>query len=347
MKIAFILYPDVIISNRSNGIRSQAEMWAKELSNLGHDVALVNTWGNYNWKDFDVIHFFKGGAWMPKLAKKISEINPNIIWSPIIDPYQNLSFNDKLKEVLVKIISCGLFRTNVYYERINSRLVKAIIVRTNYEKCYVNEYLNFSKEKTHIIHLCCSPYVRYDIDSSFVKEDFCLHISSIYQKRKNVINLVKAAKKYGFNLVLAGNKGTCEQFSFLEHEIDNAPNIKVLGFVSEDEKIDLYRRAKVFALPSTNEGVGIVALDAAFYGCEIVITNIEGPKEYYDSKCKEVDPHDVDQIGKAIVGFLKGEYIFQPMLKKYLSSKYTPEITMKELIDVYERVRNQEIINNT
>lgn len=46
------------------------------------------------------------------------------------------------------------------------------------------------------------------------------------------------------------------------------------------------------------EGVGIVAVDAAIYGCEIVITNIGGPKEYYDNMAYTVNPYNIDDIGK-------------------------------------------------
>ena len=35
MNIAYILYPEVIISGQSNGIRSQAENWAVSLKRLG------------------------------------------------------------------------------------------------------------------------------------------------------------------------------------------------------------------------------------------------------------------------------------------------------------------------
>ena len=50
--------------------------------------------------------------------------------------------------------------------------------------------------------------------------------------------------------------------------IGDSTNIEILGFVSDDELISLYNRAKVFALPSINEGVGLVALEAAVHGLQ-------------------------------------------------------------------------------
>ena len=74
MKIAFILYPDVIISNKSNGIRSQAETWAELLRHEGVYVDLVNNWGNYNWKEYDAIHLFGAGRWLFSFVKRLSEL---------------------------------------------------------------------------------------------------------------------------------------------------------------------------------------------------------------------------------------------------------------------------------
>ena len=166
----------------------------------------------------------------------------------------------------------------------------------------------------------------------------CLHISSIYQPRKNVIRLVDAAKKYGFNLILAGNTGSDEQFRPIKDAIGNASNIEVLGFVSEKEKLELYQKAKVFALPSIQEGVGIVALDAAVLGCEIAITDIGGPKEYYYGKCAEVAPYDVDSIGQGITSLLNGEKQYQPSLSKELIAKYSPGAMANKLVNVYKEL---------
>lgn len=67
MKVAYILYPEVIISNKSNGIRSQAEAWAKILENKGVHVDLVNNWENYDWSHYDAIHFLVIFLlWFPK-----------------------------------------------------------------------------------------------------------------------------------------------------------------------------------------------------------------------------------------------------------------------------------------
>lgn len=330
MKIAYILYPEVIISNKSNGIRSQAETWAELLRTKGHEVDYVNNWGDYNWKEFDVIHFFGGGKWMFPIVKRMSAINPNLCWSPICDPKFSTEFSAKEK---IKRWTSDFLKWDYLYNVKKDPSLKKVLVRTQFEYDYLHKTYGIPQDILTLIPLSYSKYcTSYE---KCKKEDFCLHISSIYQDRKNVVRLIHAANKYNFQLVLAGSKGAEEQFQLIKNAIGDNTNIEVLGFISEEEKIDLYRRAKVFALPSISEGVGIVALDAAYYGCDIVITDIPGPKEYYNGQCIEVNPFDVDAIGKSITRFLNEEVSFQPSLSKYILGTYSPEIIADSVESVY------------
>jgi glycosyltransferase involved in cell wall biosynthesis len=139
--------------------------------------------------------------------------------------------------------------------------------------------------------------------------------------------------KYQFKLVLAGNLRNEQERKQLDSWINGASNIEYKGFVTEEEKLDLYARAKVFALPSTNEGVGIVALEAAAYGCDIVITSLGGPHEYYADMAKVVNPYSMDEIGVAVKDLLGG-CSYQPMLSEYIDYKYSLMAISKELESV-------------
>ena len=114
----------------------------------------------------------------------------------------------------------------------------------------------------------------------------------------------------------------------------------MLGFVKDEELTSLYNRAKVFALPSLNEGVGLVALEAAVCGCNIVITNLGGPKEYYeDGSAEFVNPYDIDDIGKAVLRALDNNNT-QPQLRETLIKKYNVSACVDHLIDLYKQLHN-------
>lgn len=333
MKIAYIIYPFVIYSNKSNGIRSQAITWANMLIAHGHQVDLINNWGDYDWRTYDAIHFFGPGEWSAGLMGAFSSLNKHIFYSPIIDPFHFNRKKEKLKLALA-IKSKFKYHTPFCGEMLPLKAPNHILVRSEFEKQYIQEMYNIEDERITIIPLSISTSIENATLIPHKREDFVLHISSIYQARKNVIRLIQAANKYHFKLVLAGNTGTKEDLNRIKKEIGNNPNIQILGFISEERKIELYSKAKVFALPSICEGVGIVAVDAAYCGCDIVITNDGGPKEYYNKLAIEVSPYSIDEIGIACNTFLKGK-TFQPTLSEYIKNNYSTEKIFQLLVNTY------------
>lgn len=314
MKIAFILSYGGFAP--TNGIVSQGLTWKKGLESLGHEVILINMWDKNDWKSFDGILFFGFNVYSCEFINVVSKVNSNIIIAPILDPDYSIT----ALKIYTHWGSHKLRLTNPFYSlRSVKDKIKTVLVRSEFEKKYLVEGFGFPAEKCKIVRLSCGITPP---DTLPPKEPFCLHISLLCDKRKNVKRLIDAAKKYNFRLVLAGKLRNQEEQQLLHSWIGNADNIEYRGFISEEEKMDLYSRAKVFALPSTNEGVGIVALEAAAMGCDIVITKLGGPHEYYQDKAKIVDPYNVDEIGQAIKYFIDGK-TYQPDLKYFILQNYS------------------------
>ena len=145
MKIAYIIYPDSVISGRSNGIRAQAKTWKKGLIDyFGHDVTEINVWRNYNLKDFDLLHIFGNGLWLLTFVKSLHKINKNIIISPIIDTIQP-PFLYKLSSYF------GFSRLRLFSPTYSLRktlpYVKGVFVRSDYERYYLEHSLNCNINK--------------------------------------------------------------------------------------------------------------------------------------------------------------------------------------------------------
>ena len=199
----------------------------------------------------------------------------------------------------------------------------------------MREGYGISQDKIALVPLS---YRDIDYHPEIQKEPFCLFAGTMTQPRKNVPRLIEAAKKYKFQLKLVGNTGNTESEAYLQSLINNYPNIEILGFVSDKELVSLYNRAKVFALPSINEGVGLVALEAAMHGCDIVITNIGGPKEYYPSEMVQlVNPYDTDDIGQAVLRAME-DSSSQPKLRNLLEKSFNVSYCTDLLIHNYSRI---------
>lgn len=324
MRIAFILSHAAFAP--SNGVVSQGLTWKKGLESLGHEIVLINMWDKNDWASFDGILFLGFNVYACEFINVVSKVNSNIIVAPILDPNYSIT----TLKIYTHWGSHKLRLTNPFYSlRSVKDKIKTVLVRSEFEKRYMVKGFGFPTEKCKIVRLSCGITPQ---DTFPQKEPFCLHISLLCDKRKNVKRLIEAAKKYQFHLVLAGKLRDQEEEQLLKSWIGNSDNIEYRGFISEEEKMELYSRAKVFALPSTNEGVGIVALEAAAMGCDIVITKLGGPHEYYEDKAKMVDPYNVDEIGQAVMDFIDG-YTFQPDLSAYIKTEYSIENISNILIN--------------
>lgn len=319
MKVAFIF--SAAIMAQTNGIRSQALTWKKMLETGGHHVDMINQWDGNDWKSYDSICFFLFNYPMLGFVRVLAQANPNIYIAPILDPHYSV-----LRLKLISRWGCERLKlTNEYMSmRLSEPYIKGYLVRSDYEAMYMTK--GFGIPVSKIIKVPLSFGKRPDANVAISKkEEFCLHISLLADPRKNVERLVKAAVKYKFNLKLGGKLRSMHEEDLIHSWIGNHPNIEYLGFLTDRQLEDYYCRAKVFALPSLFEGVGLVALEAAAHGSEIVITNQGGPKEYYGGKAFLVDPLDIDNIGGTIRKVLDEEIKYQPDLSKYILENYSEE----------------------
>lgn len=330
MKIAYVMYPGACFVGAGDGSKMQAIIWKNALIAKGHQVECINPWQGYDWKKFDIIHVFGFGLWNYDFIHWGSKVNPNFVFSPIIDTNTPMWAYKMATHF-------GFAKLRTYSQNYILRLlkedIKLFFARTHYEARYLHEGYGISEDKIPLVPLS----YRFDHYNHSPKEPFCLFAGTMTQKRKNVTSLIKAAIKYNFRLVLVGNTGNTESYQALMNLIGNHSNIEIKGFVSEEELTALYNRAKVFALPSLNEGVGLVALEAAVHGCDIVITNLGGPKEYYKDLAYLVDPHNIDHIGTSIKKALENNS-FQPRLREHIITQYNVDHCTDLLINAYNKL---------
>ena len=329
MKIAFILTSGIFVP--THGVVSQALTWKTGLEQLGNEVFLINMWEKNDWKSFDIIHFYGYSDYMSDAINNISKVNTNIVVSPILDPDYSIN---RLK-LYARWGSLKLKLSNRYHSLFSSKdKIKLFLVRSKFEKEYIVKGIGVREKKCSIVPLS---FNGSSLIPTLKREPFCLHISLLTDERKNVKRLIEAAIKYNFHLVLGGKLRNEGELKLLKSWIGNNNNIEYHGYLSEDEMMSLYSRAKVFALPSTNEGVGIVAIEAASLGCDIVITNIGGPKEYYNGMAKVINPYSIDEIGQAVHDLMKGE-TYQPELKNYIQTNFSLQSVSRQLLSAYKNI---------
>lgn len=324
MKIA-IYKPTVSISPVC-GVKVQGKMWRDGLVALGHQVDLVNIWDDYDWDSYDWMIMMGYGGNFRDSSRAFSKLVKRLAIAPIVDPdcgYIKYKFYTKYWGNQKYLGLSSRFH-DLY---LNKDVYKLWLVRSDFEKSYVKRCLEIEESKIDLVPL------QYRVPAcDFIpqKEDFCFHASRLAASNKNVPRLVEAAKKYGFNLVLAGMLASSEEKQWLHNMIDGHTNIKFVGQLTDEELLSYYRRCKVFALPSITEGVGMVALEAAANGAEIVLTNDGGPKYYLKNHAEIINPYSVDDIGQAVVKLMDGN-VYQPELLDYMKNNFSAEACSKKL----------------
>lgn len=329
MKIAYVLAEGYV--SKQNGLINQALTWKSYFEELGHTVELINMWDINRWTEFDIVHYFGFSSYMSQHINRLSSVNHRIIVSPILDPDYPV-----WKLHIISKLGYKTKLTNSYHSfREVKERISLVLARSEFERNYLIKGLGVKADRCVIVPLACE--IATQRQEVRPKENFCFHCSLLADKRKNVKRLIEAARKYKFKLVLGGYLRTKEEEQLIQDWIAGASNIEYLGFLPREEMLDLYSRAKVFALPSTNEGVGIVGLEAAALGCDVVLTSYGGPKEYYNGMAKIVNPYSIDEIGETIVDLLNGETT-QGELGEHIRKQYAPGHIAKQLEMSYQKL---------
>jgi glycosyltransferase involved in cell wall biosynthesis/Tfp pilus assembly protein PilF len=167
----------------------------------------------------------------------------------------------------------------------------------------------------------------------FVKEygfkDFILCVGRL-ESRKNQLMLLKALEDVDIPVVFAGGG-----FSYQPDYEQAVRNFKrkgktiVLGRITPHMLASAYRAARVHVLPSWYELPGIVSLEAAYYGCNVVVTEAGTARDHFGDTAFYCDPWSEASI-------------LQTVLEAYYSPKKEGlrEVAMKNTWDnVADNVR--------
>jgi glycosyltransferase involved in cell wall biosynthesis len=106
--------------------------------------------------------------------------------------------------------------------------------------------------------------------------------------------------------LLVGKGDDRARLEMLARDLGVEHKVTFAGFVPDEELVDHYRLADVFAMPSTSEGFGIVFLEAMACGTPVVAGNCDGSVDAVDGGRLGllVNPNEVDAIAKGIIALL-------------------------------------------
>jgi glycosyltransferase involved in cell wall biosynthesis len=279
---------------------------------------------NFCYNSCDLIHFTA-----PKIFYAKKPRVPIVMTVYDIGPLLFPEYNTKSSHKLFK-----------YFLPKYMKEADAIITSSS---CVRNDILNNYPVKEENVHLIPIGLLKKIVLHS-EKKPFLLFISSLFP-RKNIVGLVKAfsllcQEGFPYKLIIVGqDKGEYAKIEPLIKSQILKDKVIYKGYVSEEEKIDLLKKASLLVMPSFYEGFGIPPLEAFSYGTPVVASNVTSLPEVVKDAGILIDPYDVNDIAGGIKKALEPS-THAILVKKAL--KRAEEFSFDKMVEstlyVYEHV---------
>ena len=241
----------------------------------------------------------------------------------------------------------GEYSTPEFRERFTDQARQAarcsdlIIAISRFTANQVEEFLGVEPERIRVIPH--GVHVPPEAAQNTPRQKLVLFVGAI-QRRKNIRALVRAFERMPtqWRLALAGAAngfGAAEEL----HAVESSPrrsDIDVLGYVTQAELEALYRRARIFAFPSLDEGFGMPVLDAMANSVPVVTSQRSALPEVAGDAALLVNPHDPEEIAAALVRLASDEALCDDLARRgrERALQFSWESTLAKTWDVYREL---------
>jgi glycosyltransferase involved in cell wall biosynthesis len=126
-------------------------------------------------------------------------------------------------------------------------------------------------------------------------------------------------------------------------ELGIESNIKLTGFVSDEELPTYYNSADYFILPSASgEGLPLVLFEAMACGLPVIATTVGGTPEIIDHMKNGVlvPPRNPEKMAKALIRLLTAEHlgkVIGQQARRDVTCRFSWEENVKKLDDIYKK----------
>jgi len=263
----------------------------------------------------------------------LKKLNPDILFCPSpIGPFfykkkvvviHDCAANHFLefKDILSKIYFKSAYFSAKYFS-------KLIITPSEFSKKELIDYYDIKPEKIVVAYEGVPKLP--DVDDNFVQkvvEKFKLdHPYFLYvgntRQRKNIFGLLEGFKIFlqrhpDCKLVLAGKIDN--RFLNIKEKIKNLKledSIIQTDFISDKEKVCLYKRAIALVFPSFYEGFGIPVLEAQSLGLPVLTSNTSSLPEIGGNSVLYINPHSINEISEGMEQLFLNEDLRKDLIEK-------------------------------
>lgn len=293
-----------------------------------------------------------------ELPKKARKSGVDIVYSPGFSPPPSGRFKKvvTVHDVIGLIYPKNVGRVSRWYwsqwlprniRRADVRVASSESTRADLEK-----YLGIPPSSVEVVPLAADPIYRklaLGADEKVLQKygivgPFLISVGTL-EPRKNGFRLVQAfsrltLKNPDLSLVLVGKDGGLEKDirRFVSEE-GLADKVKILGYLPDEELVNLYNAALGYAMISLYEGFGLPALEAMSCGLTGVVSSVSSLPEVVGETAWKVNPENLQEIAEALSELASaGQKRRELAEKAFLRAKeFSYEKTAKKMIQIFEK----------
>lgn len=306
--------------------------------------------------------FFQRGEKLPSDVKVIHfpYFEPFFLALPIYNKFKTVvTVHDLTPIVFPQAFPSGIKgKLKWQMQRFALKRANAVITDSNSSKKDIRKYGGVRENKIHVVYLAAGEGFKkleirnwkLEIKKRYgLPEKFLLYVGDVTWN-KNLPRLIDAVQKLNVSLVMVGKSLAQEDYDKTNpwnadlnrvNELakeDN--NIMKLGFVPDEDLVQIYNLATVFVMPSLYEGFGLPVLEAMACGCPVITSKEGSLPEVAGDAALYVDAYDMDSIAAGIEKVFNDEKLQKELSKKGLENvkKFSWKKTASETLKVYESI---------
>lgn len=319
-------------------------------SALGYDLRHIGTF-------VDGSKFLKFLTFIKALAEFCYQL---LVWKPNIlhihfswkaSFYRKSFFVILAKLFQIKIIlHCHASRFHVFYEEANKptrNFIHWVLNSSDRILVVSRQWLNyFSKLPIETpVQILYNPVVcPTKIQDSVRGVPIILSLGRLGE-RKGTYDILAAIplvlKKFPNAEFWLGGDGEIDKVQSILSDKSWIDRVRILGWVSAQEKERVLQEATIFLLPSYNEGLPLAILEAMAYGLPVISTPVGGiPEAVLDNETGFlVQPGNSGDIAEKIELLLSNSELCQKVgfnARRYVMEKFEVNVILQQLVSIYE-----------
>ena len=235
-------------------------------------------------------------------------------WSYLIEIPAIVSIHDLMHEYekhFPEVYDNGRYRYKHRHFVNVCKYAKGILVDSEYGKRQVHQSYLFPKDKIYALPYIAPHYINFDQSIKELNTKYSLPPKYVFYPaqfwhHKNHSKLIFAIndlrkKIPDISLVLVGTrKNAYKAVLKLVKELDLKKNVCFMGYVSDSDMSEFYKRARAMVMPTFFGPTNIPPLEAFVCGCPVGISNIYGMPEQVGDAALLFDPNSVNEIANVI-----------------------------------------------